>query len=597
MAAAIRRKDWSDSPLGPIEGWPSELKCAVDLVLNSKYPHFVAWGSDMMLLFNDAYAEVLDDPEGALGMRFSELWADAWSTIGPIARAALAGTGSYFEDLPIKMARPGRWALTWWTFSYSPVRSSDGSVGGIFCTVTETTHHKQLERKLEESEKSLRRFTDLVPNFLWESTALGHFSYMNRRMLSYTGFSAPDQARDWTDFVHPDDIPIVVQAYADAQNKHGKFECQHRIRAGDGSYRWFLARAQPVFDDDGTISGWCGCATDINNWRLAVEHVRQSAEQVRNFAENAARIFWIADISTGNVEFLNAAGRRFWAGGEEGKIQSWDDWYGIIHPDHHTPVANAIDRIRSGETVTGTYRAADGQNHYSDLRTILFPITEEDGGIAKFGGIAELIETKQRRLVHLVDPDREGHRKLSAQLWAHGFEVRGFTDVHAFAKVAPALLPGCVLIRATAHTGWAARVVAAAQQQRGRLHTVVMTEQHRDADHIRELMKQGASDVLPHNADWAALEAAIDEATRDLEQAAAAASERSSQAQDKIAQLSAREREILTRLTGGATNKVVAIALGISPRTVEAHRARILEKLEVSTLAEAVAITVSAGIS
>ena len=57
--ALMRTHDWSTSPLGPPESWPPSLRAVVGLLLQSRFPMFVAWGSDLGFLYNDPYAEIL----------------------------------------------------------------------------------------------------------------------------------------------------------------------------------------------------------------------------------------------------------------------------------------------------------------------------------------------------------------------------------------------------------------------------------------------------------------------------------------------------------------------------------------------------------
>jgi FixJ family two-component response regulator len=108
-------------------------------------------------------------------------------------------------------------------------------------------------------------------------------------------------------------------------------------------------------------------------------------------------------------------------------------------------------------------------------------------------------------------------------------------------------------------------------------------------------MKSGAADVLQSPVDLAVLLLAVASALstlRDTEQA-----ERVSQAAcEQIAHMSRREREVLDGLLGGGTNKTIARDLGISPRTVEIYRARVMERLGAHTVPEAVLAAAAAGL-
>ncbi|QYF96034.1 response regulator [Massilia sp. PAMC28688] len=142
MRAALATRDWSDSPLGPPARWPAELVTVVNLMLNSRFPMFLAWGPELALLYNDGYAGILGNKHpAALGQRFDVVWAEIWHIVAPIAIDAMAGRSSYYEDLPLTVLRHGEPERASFTFSYSPIASHDGSIGGMYCAVVETTAH------------------------------------------------------------------------------------------------------------------------------------------------------------------------------------------------------------------------------------------------------------------------------------------------------------------------------------------------------------------------------------------------------------------------------------------------------------------------
>ena len=136
VGALMRAHDWSTSPLGPPDTWPHPLRTVVSLLLQSRFPMFVAWGPELGFLYNDPYAEILSGKHPrALGRPFDEIWSEIWSDISPLIDAAMAGQATYREDLPLVMNRRGYDEQTWFTFSYSPVRDDSGQVAGMFCAV------------------------------------------------------------------------------------------------------------------------------------------------------------------------------------------------------------------------------------------------------------------------------------------------------------------------------------------------------------------------------------------------------------------------------------------------------------------------------
>jgi PAS fold len=144
----MRAHDWSASPLGRPETWPQSLRSVVGLLLNSKFPMFVAWGEELGFLYNDPYAEILGGKHpAALSAHFQHIWAEIWPDISPLIDAAMAGEATYRENLPLVMNRKGFDEQTWFTFSYSPVRDERGRVAGMFCACTETTAQVLAERR------------------------------------------------------------------------------------------------------------------------------------------------------------------------------------------------------------------------------------------------------------------------------------------------------------------------------------------------------------------------------------------------------------------------------------------------------------------
>jgi FixJ family two-component response regulator len=174
--------------------------------------------------------------------------------------------------------------------------------------------------------------------------------------------------------------------------------------------------------------------------------------------------------------------------------------------------------------------------------------------------------------------------------------VKTFSSAEAFLEVAPVLVPGCVILDVKSPNLSGLILPKELKARRIGLPVVVIGEAQGDVSFGVQAMKAGAVDFLdvPHDtrqlldAVASALAGIRDIAERD--QAAELAKAR-------IAALSSREREVLERLLAGGTNKTIARDLDISPRTVEAHRARIMERLGAQSLPELVQIAMAAGLT
>ena len=140
LSRLIAAKDWSQTPLGPIESWPQSLRTTVSLCLGSNFPINIIWGPEATQIYNDGYRIVCGEVHPrALGEAYTVTWASAWPAIGePFARAR-RGETSFLENQRMFLHRNGYLEETFFTFSLSPILDEQGAVAGLFHPVTETT--------------------------------------------------------------------------------------------------------------------------------------------------------------------------------------------------------------------------------------------------------------------------------------------------------------------------------------------------------------------------------------------------------------------------------------------------------------------------
>jgi len=151
LVARVARHDWSATPLGPRDQWPSSLATVVQILLGSRYAMWMGWGPDLTFFYNDAYRPTLGVKHPwALGRPAREVWAEIWPDIGPRIRAVLeTGTATWDEGLFLLLERSGYPEETYHTFSYSPLLDDTGAVAGMLCVVTEETERVIGARRLE----------------------------------------------------------------------------------------------------------------------------------------------------------------------------------------------------------------------------------------------------------------------------------------------------------------------------------------------------------------------------------------------------------------------------------------------------------------
>ncbi|GAB3586860.1 SpoIIE family protein phosphatase [Amycolatopsis endophytica] len=150
MGAMIAGRDWSATPVGPVEDWPADLHAALRMALSSRFPMLVWWGPELTVFYNDAYRPAMGEKHPRyLGRPASECWAEAWAELGPLARHVMAGRGAtYSEDQLLFLDRHNYLEETYWTFSCSPIGTEEGDVLGVLVAAQDTTVHVIRQRRL-----------------------------------------------------------------------------------------------------------------------------------------------------------------------------------------------------------------------------------------------------------------------------------------------------------------------------------------------------------------------------------------------------------------------------------------------------------------
>jgi PAS domain S-box-containing protein len=161
----------------------------------------------------------------------------------------------------------------------------------FFGAVTDITDRKTAEAKIREQETELRQILNFTPQLIavyglnWERL------YSNRVALDYLGFSLEEwrqQSIFGAEDHHPDDSAQLEASMRRALSSGSAFESEVRVRKADGSYRWFLARFNPVRDEQGQIIRWYVAATDIHERKTAEERLRHENVALREEIDKAS---------------------------------------------------------------------------------------------------------------------------------------------------------------------------------------------------------------------------------------------------------------------------------------------------------------------
>jgi two-component system response regulator FixJ len=198
-------------------------------------------------------------------------------------------------------------------------------------------------------------------------------------------------------------------------------------------------------------------------------------------------------------------------------------------------------------------------------------------------------------IVFVVDDDAAARDSLCALLEAAGVAAEAFESARAFLDAHRLERPGCLIADIRMPDMDGLELQEELNRRNAGLPVIVVTG-HADVPLAVRAMKAGAVDLIEKPYDDALLLASVRRALAQAqgarEQAAAADA-----AKARIANLSARERQVLEFLVAGQPNKIIAYELDISPRTVEIHRAHVMEKMEAKSLSDLVRAAIAAGIS
>jgi formate hydrogenlyase transcriptional activator len=174
-------------------------------------------------------------------------------------------------------------AFRWFLMRVEPLRDETGKIVRWYGTQTDIEALKQLEEKLREEDRELRRITDAIPQTIVVLDPSGVPVYANQAMLDYTGLSVDDVLTSGfrERFSHPDGLEKLKEQRATGLARGLPFELEHRARRKDGKFRWCLVRFKPFRDEMGGVVRWYATGTDIDDRVKAEERTRNENQALR----------------------------------------------------------------------------------------------------------------------------------------------------------------------------------------------------------------------------------------------------------------------------------------------------------------------------
>jgi PAS domain S-box-containing protein len=488
----------------------------------------------------------------------------------------------------------------YFAYHWGPVRADDGTIELVVGVSRDTTERREIEESLKRSEGRLRAATELVGLGVYSWDPVRDALEWDERLRAMWGLP-PDAPVDREVFeagIHPDDLPRVQDAIAACVDPEGDghYNLEYRvIGRDDGITRHIATSGQTTFERAKPVD-FVGAAIDMTAQRRTEATIRASEAQFRGFAEHSSSLIWIGDPATGTIIYRSGAFERIWGVPREDADIALSEWMKTVHPDDRQHVERALATVRAGEVAQYEYRIvrpSDGTIRW--LRDISFPIRDENGAVARIGGIAEDLTPEDERQVYVVSAQAAEARRLTALVRSAGHRARIFDSASAFLDIAPVLAPGCALVDLRGSRLQNLSIPRELKARSIALPTIILDGASANVASAVTAMRAGAINYLTVADDESFRETLVN-AIGECHSVARPTT-RDEKAVSRVARLTPREREVLLHLVEGGTNKIIGQKLGISPRTVELHRAQVMHRLNASSLTELLQIALAAGIA
>jgi len=376
----------------------------------------------------------------------------------------------------------------WFLFRGTPFRDNRGNLLKWYGINTDIHDRKlgelenaRLYADLSESEYRLRTTLDAIPVMAWVARPDGELEFHNQRWLAYTGVSEEQPlGQGWRAFVHPDDVPGLVNRRMShlASGEPGEYEA--RIRRFDGEYRWFLFRGGPLRDKLGNMLKWYGTNTDIHDRKLAEDRLRRSEAYLAKAQRLSHTGGWAWDVSSKRLFWSEETFRIFGLDPTTTNLTR-DIFLQCIHPDDRASLVDVETERFKGNDGEYSYRIVLPDDSIKYVRSVGHPVTNDAGRVVEFvGTVIDVTEQQNARIA--LEKACEEIKTLKDQLYQENIVLREEIDkVSMFEEIvgnSPALeaviarvskvAPTDSTVLVTGETGTGKELIARAIHKRSR---------------------------------------------------------------------------------------------------------------------------------
>jgi PAS domain S-box-containing protein len=335
-------------------------------------------------------------------------WAPAYHP-DEIEQTLTAWRSAVAEGKPLEMeVRLRRFdgEYRWFLERVFPLFDRTGQIVGWYGSDIDIHDRKQAEDKIRQQEVEVRQIVDLTPQLVSVFGPGRERLYANRVMLDYLGVGLDEWLqRSLGTHTHPDDLERVKACWLRASGSGSAYDVELRVRKHDGSYRWHLARYNPVRDDKGQIMRWYVAGTDIEDRMRAQEKLQQENAALKRaeekIREQKAELRQMLDLTPQHVHVLTPDARLIYTNEIALKYHGsvLDDWQlrplidwridelpiTLFHPDDRERVLSEL----KAALVSGTSHETEARLIRNDGRYLWFlfryrPLRDEQGHVMRW---------------------------------------------------------------------------------------------------------------------------------------------------------------------------------------------------------------------
>ncbi len=381
MGALIAAQDWSGT-LGPIAAWPPSLKAITGMLVRSPVPMVLLWGSDGIMIYNDAYSVFAGGRHPRLlGSKVREGWAEVAAFNDNVMKVVFEGGGTLaYKDQEMTLHRHGKPEQVWMNLDYSAVVGEDGRPAGVIAIVIETTERVLADRRAAAEQARQRRLLDQMPGFVGVLRGPEHvYEYVNTAYAAISGrsdFLGRTVREVFPDLAGQGFYELLDQVYATGERVVTR-AMELRLRGND-EVRYIDFVYEPVRDESGNVSGIFVGGYEVTEAHRATAALRASearlralnVELERKVAERAQARSLTWQVTPDLMGALNSQGYFETSNPAWQSVLGWSEEevasmsiFELLHPDDVEPTRAGFELTQIGQPAIrfpNRYRRKDG---------------------------------------------------------------------------------------------------------------------------------------------------------------------------------------------------------------------------------------------